>query len=529
MVKPHAGFNVSIFRQPALKGYFSRMSKDRNKVLVDDHVNEVLRRQGYTVDDDPRSIYSVEKLFQALHKYSPENATVPIQDEFLNSGISLAYACFSKPIDIQALRPMDLTFESIDELTSSKKASAGLTAYGLTKAESVVRAYERAVQTLLNIKGPEPCLAFARTQFGNKTRLVWGYPYSMTAIEGLFARPLIKELRKGTTPMSLFMTKLVIGSNLRRSSYRHNYCYSIDMSSFDASISARLINIAFDIISTWFDLDHAISNETSDIFDSRKVFALIRKYFTTSPIVMPDGNIYKGRRHGVPSGSYFTQIVDSIVNVIICGAISHKFNLSVDKTDIMVLGDDMVFWSNTQVNLNTMAKFANEQFKVTFNASKSQFARWDEPIHYLGKIWTHGVPDLPINEIVKRLKHPERFRKYSKDKFELQSQVAYLILCYVTEYYSAWKLMVDILVKGDKPMLDQMSPDEIERYVKQLRHYTRDNPELIGCMPNQKFDSTHLSGLLAFKLSHFPQFMEMDDYDRKRMLVDTCFALGLCA
>lgn len=74
----------------------------------------------------------------------------------------------------------------------------------------------------------------------------------------------------------------------------------------------------------------------------REVFEIIEDYFIHTPIVMPDHHIYYGKKHGVPSGSYFTQIVDSIVNVIIAGTISAKFNMYINKSDIYVLGDDLL-------------------------------------------------------------------------------------------------------------------------------------------------------------------------------------------
>lgn len=73
----------------------------------------------------------------------------------------------------------------------------------------------------------------------------------MTVIEGLVAQPFNRQLLKmRATPMAFGMRVLQLGSKLRVSSRKKRYAYSIDMSSFDASISAFLIHKAFDIIKT---------------------------------------------------------------------------------------------------------------------------------------------------------------------------------------------------------------------------------------------------------------------------------------
>jgi hypothetical protein len=342
-----------------------------------------------------------------------------------------------------------LPFEpsSIVRVTSNPSGSPGLTNYGCTKAESGMRALERGLQTLRGVKAPEPCLAFKRTQFNGKTRLVWGYPYSMTAIEGLLAYPLITNYKRGFSPMAFAITTGNLGTKLRVASYHREWAYSIAMSQVDATISSKLIHQAFSILQTWFNLSEV---EPHSGLTTKEVFSLVEKYFITTPIVMPDGNIYCGKSHGVPSGSYFTQMVDSIVNVIIAGAISQHFSLSVDKSEIFVLGDDLLMWSNRRVDLNAIASFANRVFGVKVHGEeKSRIFHYDEPIHFLGREWTNGIPDLSIDEILKRMIYPEKFRVYSKDPEVRRRQVKLLILSYASVYRSAWEIAYNVICGRD--------------------------------------------------------------------------------
>lgn len=505
IVMPQAGFTVQKYQRKALKSYYSRMSNSNEKVLVDDHVNAVLQQQGYIIDEDPRSVYDVDKLYQALNKYGPENSTLPVENDFFKSGVSLAYACFSKPSDVEHANVLDFTIEMINHITTNKKASSGLTAYGEPKEVSMVRAYERGRETLSGKKAPEACIAFARTQFNGKTRLVWGYPYSMTAIEGMFARPLIDIFRRGTTPMALFQPTGVTGALLRRSSYRKTYCYSVDMSSFDSSISSRLIDISFDILSTWFDMSGEIITQNGETFPRSEVFSMIRSYFKTCPIVMPNQHIYKGRRHGVPSGSYFTQVIDSIVNVIIAGTLSARFSMRIDKTEIQVLGDDMVFWSDNHVKLDLLAEYASKVFHVKFNVSKSQCVRYSEEPYFLGRNWLSGVPDIAVSEILKRMKYPERFRHYSNQPILREHQVRLMFRAYAATYRSAWMVLLESYFNARTTgfRYTQWTPADVDNHMRlMIDQLSEMSPEIRQQVAELAIPDDFLSGLLRFNLKY---------------------------
>lgn len=434
-------FIIRPYRRKYLREYGRRMSSDDETQLWDDNVASVLEEQGFTIKDSPRSVYKVEKLYASLAKYAPDQSpTVNLRDKHVESGIRMAYAAFAKPKDEPYLQHLMFNPEMILSITSNMKGSAGLTAWGQTKAQSLVRAYERGRQTLTGEKSPEPCIAFKRTQFNDKTRLVWGFPYSMTAIEGLFARPLIKRFLKVFNPMAFGKSTGYLGTKLRVASYNNRYAYSTDVSSFDASMSATLIKVAFEIISTWFDMNGDVETASGDTLRVSEVWNKIVTYFITTPIVMPDLNLYLGKRHGVPSGSYFTQIIDSVINTIIVGTISSKFAMHIDKEHLSVLGDDVLFWSNRKISLETLAKYASETFNANFNAEKSAMFESGEIVHYLGRDWENGVPDLPMDDILIRMTQPEKFRKYSADPVERKRQVKLLLASYAAVYKTAFRI-----------------------------------------------------------------------------------------
>jgi len=61
---------------------------------------------------------------------------------------------------------------------------------------------------------------------------------------------------------------------------------ALDFSGFDAHVSTNLIKLAFDVLRHGLFL-----TPKEDVLWER-----VRNYFSTSPFLMPDGNIYSGRR-----------------------------------------------------------------------------------------------------------------------------------------------------------------------------------------------------------------------------------------
>lgn len=477
------GFTIRPYRSKRLAEYAKRMSVDDLTPLMDGNVKAALQLQSLPVEESPRSIYKVSKLYDALRMYSPKNSFRVQFDDDVKSGVALAYTCFARPSDKPKLNALELCPETVELVTSNPGGSAGLTAYGSTKRASKVRALARARQTLVGEKGPEACIAFKRTQFNDKTRLVWGYPYAMTVIEGIIAYPLLQEFKGGWSPMAFAMPTSALGAKLRVASYHKRWAYSIDMSQFDSSISAKLINVAFNVLRTWYDLDQIEPNSGQTV---RDIFNLVEKYFITTPIVMPNRKLYLGKRHGVPSGSFFTQIVDSIVNVIVAGTVSKHFALNVNAKDIFVLGDDLLMWSDRRVDLDDMANYVNRHLGIKMHGSeKSNIYRYDEPIHYLGRDWANGVPTIDEPEILKRMLYPERFRRYSKDPKVRDREVKQLIMSYATTYWSAWKVIQDALGTDlwylqDPELLDRQVYGPFEERV---------NPD-------------HLSGLMRYRMKY---------------------------
>lgn len=420
--------NRGPFRRGALKRYISQMSQPCDEGIFDDAVGNVLREQGFTWVDEPeavRSYYDPTKLYEALDRYGPREAPTHEWDAALESGFRMAKKVFGCPHPQLRLSTLRESAEIFAALKPSK--SAGLPSM-MSKAEDYVYALDREAQVRLGKKAPNPCVAYKRTQANFKTRLVWGYPLEMTIMEARFARPLITQFRRQRTTMAFAMRKHVIGSIIEYNMNPKNvggYVYALDYSKFDSSISARLIGKAFQILETWF------SKEEREAMGWEQIIT----YFVCTPIVMPDGNLYTGKRHGVPSGSYFTQMIDSIVNTILIGAAANTLKFDLSWRNLLVLGDDSIFNCDRKIDLFILRNFF-EKYGISLNVEKSKSGA----LHFLGAYWVRCLPTEEPLALATKMVFPETFRQYSKEASK-RHQAIRLILSYAASYTEAWKFM----------------------------------------------------------------------------------------
>ena len=417
-------FRVRTYKRTYLEMWNARMCRPNVEPLVDKVVVAILKQQGFTdIDYIPRNIYNPEALYEALNFYDPdESHYIDMKDDRVKSGLGMAYRAFARPAHMPVLHPVKLDgpiWQVYDLLGIKGDKSAGLTAYGENKLEAFPIAMRKVGELLRDERKPDPCLAGTRTQAGKEGRLVWGYPLMMTIIEGCIARPLL-DFIKGSqhTPMAFGMTSAELGISMRKAQSHNRYYVSMDASKFDSSVQAGVLKHFFNAVRTWFDLEEKVFGDVN----VARIIDIIEDYFINTPIVMPNEagpQLYTGKRHGVPSGSYFTQLADSYANVAMIGTLDRVFKLKLHIDEVFVLGDDMLFFTNKNINQTIMERFANvlsEIYRMRVNSKKSKFGSVSEPIPFLGRLWQNGLPTRDFREAVARAVSPERYRNYGEDK-----------------------------------------------------------------------------------------------------------------
>lgn len=386
-----------------LKGpYYNKRSQDTLRrlrspggVLVSGWTYEVMQQQGFELNAevDNKSAFEPMKLFDALGRYAERTTFNPDQKLWDLAERATFDAFGSKGYKLSVLSGKQDLYSAI----KLEKASGA--PYFMKKADSFEKDFEIFERVKQGTKAPEPCVAGKRVQHGAtgpKTRLVWSYPLSMTLLEAQFARPLINHFVTSRTPMAFGLQRMHLAARLVRVT-NSGTRVGLDYSGFDSSIHPRLISLAFSVLRTHFG---------SFTPEEELSWEKVMHYFIHTPIVMPDSQLYV-KHKGVPSGSYFTQMVDSIVNYFAIRYLGYKHNLGFSNDEVMILGDDVVIGCSQSIHLSGLAKTAKEELGLTVNAEKSEITHFGQEYAFLGHAWVQGVVDRDLRDTAKRLAFPE--------------------------------------------------------------------------------------------------------------------------
>uniref|UniRef100_A0A2V0R9E5 RdRp n=1 Tax=viral metagenome TaxID=1070528 RepID=A0A2V0R9E5_9ZZZZ len=285
------------------------------------------------------------------------------------------------------------------------------------------------------LRRKDPCILFTRTQEQGKTRGVWGYPIADTTLEMRYFVPLLELQKKKLWRAALVGPEAVdqqVTELFKRSETDKFQLVSIDFSAYDASIKRPLQALGFGYVKDLFQT--SCSTEID----------YIQERFATIPLVTPDG-IMTGD-HGVPSGSTFTNEIDSLVQFIL-------FEKSGVAGDKLIQGDDGLYAVNEPDTL--MDYFERHGLKVNTDKShtSSQFCTFLQ--NYYSRTYTDGtklVGVYPLYRAFNRLLHTERwvdFEEYELDGSDYWSIRAISILenCKNHPYF---KEFVKLIAEADR-------------------------------------------------------------------------------
>lgn len=245
--------------------------------------------------------------------------------------------------------PLRPTTEKTVASNLLKASSAGLpymTKKGLVVSDAV--AHWR-VQ-----KGKYPCVLYTRTQEQGKTRNVWGYPIADTIWEQLFFIPILavektwfhRAALRGPDHVDTAVTSLLMGKR------DDEIVYCVDFSAYDASVRPKNTYHAFEDFASLFQEQY-----------HEEIYDLYRR-FVSIGILTPEGE-YSGI-HGVPSGSSFTNTIDSEVQYRAsnyhekCQIQGDDGLYLVNKSELDLLGD-MFITAGLELNDSKSEKFETKE------------------------------------------------------------------------------------------------------------------------------------------------------------------------
>jgi hypothetical protein len=345
--------------------------------------------------DSSRSKYQPEMLVKPLTRYLMGGVMGNYDGILLNK----AYMKVRRMFYVGKLNPVPL-----DKVVYRTGTNAGAPTF-TKKWED----YERAIREVKAIRRgmcPPPLAVFHRGKNEEEVRPVFAYPFSMTLLESQFFEAYQYEVMNHHNPYVGGRSPTVLSGDISELRWKSSHVMQLDYSGFDGSISKTLVSMGFGVIRNCFTLTE---QEESD-------WEKVITYFLTAPWLLPDGNLLIGRRHGVSSGSMFTQLIDSIVNCIVIEYVRLKCNLTIPR--YYVLGDDsLVGVVGKAPDLKAVATAASE-LGITVNLAKSAVNLARQPHHYfLGHEWFKGYGTRPVPETWERVLTPEKPQRdfFSKD------------------------------------------------------------------------------------------------------------------
>lgn len=387
----------------------------RENFLVDEFVKQTLEDDfGYDVvqqfGEYTRSFYTLEGHYQNLWNYDRKIMPKP-QDQRLERAIAQTY------LDFKLDEPVtSISWNNLKSVPFIPSSSAG---WGFTGKKGDPGNHDLAInKAVMSLKWWlddkffnqstfrfHPDLAWTRTQLGTydnpKIRTVCGTSFDNIILEGICAYPLINAYRIKRTPMA-------VGSNYYRTlptminqclydGTEHLYGVAIDLKSFDSSIQPWLIEEAFDILESNLHFNDAFG---------RWSFEYSKHFFIKRPIVMPDGRMWL-KQLGIPSGSYYTQLIGSIVNMIA----THYAQICVyDRTfPTYVLGDDSLFGVPCKFGLPSLDNFREHYHTlgITQHPDKGTIAIHPHDLDFLGHVARGAKVDRDSAELMRLALYPE--------------------------------------------------------------------------------------------------------------------------
>jgi hypothetical protein len=277
-----------------------------------------------------------------------------------------------------------------------------------------------------------PCVPAARGGLAEtatpKTRLVWMYPAAMTACEAVFAQPLIDKLY--SEKADLFLTGVDSKYRIQRylsliSDEDDMFGVGLDFKSFDTLRSPQLIYDAFAVLKQnikfgyYYDKISGLQKGRKGVAERAEMaFDNIVEYFIHTPLLLPNGRIVT-KHHGVPSGSHFTNLIDSIINRILMKTFALYNDIPIRQ--LRTNGDDSAFLVSATYVQDIIAKarsFFDNFYRMTISVDKSVVASGPSSMHASGVRWTGLRPYRSTKEWMMLAAYTDTYVSRPFDSFQ---------------------------------------------------------------------------------------------------------------
>jgi hypothetical protein len=360
-----------------------------------------------------RSYYSHERHLEALLNYATPD--IPVT----NIDLDLYTKCFNEVrtglSSLPKVRALDVLTE-LDSVSYKSSTAAGYDYNGtkgpfrgqnhmraITRARAIVHdVRERGIPALENtIKSMVPDVGYTRTQLTDlsektKVRNVWGRAFHYILLEGVVADPLIRTFSQVNTFYHIGRNPLdSVPKVLSEAARAGKWLYAIDWKQFDATVSRFEINAAFQIILEKLDFPNV---------ETAIAFVIAKQLFIHKKIAGPDGKYYWVHK-GIPSGSYFTSIIGSIVNRLRIEYLWRAIKNDGPKL-CYTQGDDSLSSDDDFIPPEKFAEVAN-RIGWVFNPDKTEYSTIPGEVTFLGRTMVGGMNTRSLVRCIRLLILPE--------------------------------------------------------------------------------------------------------------------------
>jgi hypothetical protein len=186
-------------------------------------------------------------------------------------------------------------------------------------------------------------------------------------------------------------------------SRKYRQFLSIDYSSYDQTISSWLIEDAFSVLAEAFHFP-----SENDYFYN--LYQVVVHDFIHKDFILNEGVLHSDR--GVPSGSMFTQIIDSIVNILVARTYFISIN---EECRMMTMGDDNIIFFDSDISIEDLGSYIRKNFGLIVKTEAKSVAGLtkSDPIWFLSRVWKDSGQWRHPNSLLSRLLFSERRRNYS--------------------------------------------------------------------------------------------------------------------
>nr|UJH94049.1 RdRp [Nigrospora oryzae unassigned RNA virus 1]UWU44372.1 RdRp [Nigrospora oryzae unassigned RNA virus 1] len=242
-----------------------------------------------------------------------------------------------------------------------------------------------------------------------KSRLVLMPETPSTLLESAYSQPLTRMIQKVEGDIGIGMELTNRGfKRVTRKFNRFSHCKAYDWSGFDTRVREDMIVAAFGIMRACFYGDRA---HLDNLFLRFISHTLVKQVATP-------GGWYYTLTQGVPSGSPFTSLLDSIVNWLVLVDLENQFvgRDGVKQNERLVYGDDFVQgWHHGAPASDVYVDYARRRwgFIAKPKAIKEGFfscGSTEDSLPFLSVRYPNGLPARPMEDAVRLALLPKRER-----------------------------------------------------------------------------------------------------------------------